>query len=159
MYLITGSTGNIGRGVVELLREEGHDVRALVRDASRAQLLPDGIDIAEVVSHIARDAELHISKTCWLTGPQLLTYSDVAATLSNVLHRPITFQPRTCNEDKQAMITAGLPEPIAEQNAQAFSLIATGDAAWLSDDISTILGHVGRTFEQFARDHAATFTA
>jgi uncharacterized protein YbjT (DUF2867 family) len=46
MYLITGSTGNIGRGVVELLHEEGHDVRALVRDTSRAQLLPDGIDIA-----------------------------------------------------------------------------------------------------------------
>jgi uncharacterized protein YbjT (DUF2867 family) len=46
MYLITGSTGNIGRGVVELLHEEGHEVRALVRDASRAQLLPDGIDIA-----------------------------------------------------------------------------------------------------------------
>jgi len=46
MYLITGSTGNIGRGVVDLLHKEGHDVRALVRDASRADLLPDGIDIA-----------------------------------------------------------------------------------------------------------------
>lgn len=46
MYLITGSTGNIGRGVVEQLNKEGHDVRALVRSASRADLLPDGIDIA-----------------------------------------------------------------------------------------------------------------
>lgn len=46
MYLITGATGNIGRGVVELLHEQGHDVRALVRDPSRAELLPAGIDIA-----------------------------------------------------------------------------------------------------------------
>jgi uncharacterized protein YbjT (DUF2867 family) len=46
MYLITGSTGNVGRGVVEQLHKEGHDVRALVRDASRAKLLPDGVDIA-----------------------------------------------------------------------------------------------------------------
>lgn len=46
MFLITGSTGHIGRPLVELLHKEGHDVRALVRDASRAQLLPDGIDIA-----------------------------------------------------------------------------------------------------------------
>ena len=46
MYLITGATGNIGRGVVERLHEEGHDVRALVRDASRAESLPKGIDIA-----------------------------------------------------------------------------------------------------------------
>ena len=46
MYLITGATGNIGRGVVELLHDQGHHVRALVRDPSRAELLPDGVDIA-----------------------------------------------------------------------------------------------------------------
>jgi uncharacterized protein YbjT (DUF2867 family) len=46
MYLITGSTGHIGRPLVERLHKEGHDVRALVRDASRAALLPDDIDIA-----------------------------------------------------------------------------------------------------------------
>jgi uncharacterized protein YbjT (DUF2867 family) len=46
MFLITGSTGHIGRPLVELLHKEGHDVRALVRDASRAEPLPDGIDIA-----------------------------------------------------------------------------------------------------------------
>jgi uncharacterized protein YbjT (DUF2867 family) len=46
MYLITGATGNIGRPLVEQLHKQGHDVRALVRDASRAELLPDGIDIA-----------------------------------------------------------------------------------------------------------------
>ena len=46
MFLITGSTGHIGRPLVEQLHKEGHDVRAFVRDASRAELLPDGIDIA-----------------------------------------------------------------------------------------------------------------
>ncbi len=46
MYLITGPTGNIGRAVVDQLHKEGHRVRALVRDASRADLLPNGIDIA-----------------------------------------------------------------------------------------------------------------
>jgi uncharacterized protein YbjT (DUF2867 family) len=46
MYLITGSTGHIGRQLVEQLHKEGHDVRALVRDAARAELFPDGVDIA-----------------------------------------------------------------------------------------------------------------
>ena len=46
MLFITGSTGNIGSGVVELLKEQGHDVRALVRSAARAELLPHGIDVA-----------------------------------------------------------------------------------------------------------------
>ena len=46
MFLITGSTGHIGRPLVEQLHKEGHDVRALVRDASRAEVLPAGVDIA-----------------------------------------------------------------------------------------------------------------
>jgi uncharacterized protein YbjT (DUF2867 family) len=46
MYLITGPTGHIGRPLVERLHKAGHDVRALVRDGSRAELLPGGVDIA-----------------------------------------------------------------------------------------------------------------
>jgi uncharacterized protein YbjT (DUF2867 family) len=46
MYLITGSTGHIGRPLVERLHKAGHDVRALVRDSSRAELLPGGVDVA-----------------------------------------------------------------------------------------------------------------
>jgi uncharacterized protein YbjT (DUF2867 family) len=121
--------------------------------------LIDSRDVAAVAARIAQDPESHVGETYRLTGPQLLTYGDVAATLSDVLERPITFHPRTFDEDKQAMMAAGLPEPIAEQNAQAFGLIAEGDAEWLSDDVESILGHRGRTFEQFARDHAAAFTA
>lgn len=121
--------------------------------------LIDSRDVADVAARIAQDPGSHVDKTYWLTGPQLLTYGDVAHTLSDVLGRPISFQRRTFDEDKQAMMSAGLPEPVAEQNAQAFGLIAKGDAEWLSDDVESILGHPGRTFEQFARDHAAAFTA
>lgn len=46
MYLIIGATGNVGGALVKQLVDQGHDVRALVRDASRAQQLPDGVDIA-----------------------------------------------------------------------------------------------------------------
>jgi len=44
MYLITGATGNIGRPLVEQLQKEGCEIRALVRDAARADLLPEGVD-------------------------------------------------------------------------------------------------------------------
>jgi uncharacterized protein YbjT (DUF2867 family) len=45
-YLVIGATGNVGGELVTLLLEQGHEVRALVRDASRAERLPAGIDIA-----------------------------------------------------------------------------------------------------------------
>jgi len=38
--LVVGSTGSIGRLVVEEAARRGHDVRALVRDASRAGSVP-----------------------------------------------------------------------------------------------------------------------
>jgi hypothetical protein len=56
------------------------------------------------------------------------------------------------------MIRAGVPEQIAQQNAQAFSLTAEGDAEWVTDDVPVILGRPARSFEQFAADHAAAFS-
>jgi uncharacterized protein YbjT (DUF2867 family) len=44
--LVTGATGNVGRNVVEQLVNRGADVRALVRDPSRASF-PACVDIAQ----------------------------------------------------------------------------------------------------------------
>ena len=46
MYLVTGATGNVGAPVARQLHEQGHSVRALVRDPSRAASLPAGIELA-----------------------------------------------------------------------------------------------------------------
>jgi uncharacterized protein YbjT (DUF2867 family) len=46
MYLVIGATGNVGGPVVRQLHEQGHGVRALVRDPSRAASLPTGIELA-----------------------------------------------------------------------------------------------------------------
>ena len=110
------------------------------------------------MAEIAAAPAAHVGTTYLLAGPQLLSYGDVAATLSQSLARPIAFHERTLEQDKQAMIDAGVPAAIAEMNAYAVSLIAEGDAAWLSEDVSAILGRPARSFEQFATDHAAAFT-
>ncbi|MEI1252494.1 SDR family oxidoreductase [Rhizobium aouanii] len=44
--LVTGATGNVGRQVVEHLVKRGADVRALVRDPSKAEL-PAGVSVAQ----------------------------------------------------------------------------------------------------------------
>jgi uncharacterized protein YbjT (DUF2867 family) len=46
IYLVIGATGNVGGELVTRLTEQGHEVRALVRDASRAERLPAGTGIA-----------------------------------------------------------------------------------------------------------------
>jgi uncharacterized protein YbjT (DUF2867 family) len=118
----------------------------------------DARDVAAVAAQIAASPAPHAGRTYWLTGPELLSNYDVAVVLSKLLSRTITYRELTFEENKDAMIRAGVPERIAEMNAQAFSLTADGDAEWVTDDVPSLLGRPARSFEQFAADHAAAFS-
>jgi uncharacterized protein YbjT (DUF2867 family) len=118
----------------------------------------DARDVAAVAATIAAAPAGHAGRTYRLTGPELITYGQVAAVLTRLLGRPITFAARSADEDRQSMVDAGIAEPIAAMNAQAFSLTADGDAAWLSPDVEALLGRPARSFEQFAADYADAFS-
>jgi hypothetical protein len=82
---------------------------------------------------------------------------SVAAVLSRLLGRTIAYRELTVEVNKDAMIRAGVPAPIAEMNAQAFGLTAGGDAEWVTEDVPSLLGRPARSLEQFAADYAAAF--
>jgi uncharacterized protein YbjT (DUF2867 family) len=118
----------------------------------------DARDVAAVAAAIASSPGPHAGRTYHLTGPELISNDDVAAVLSKLLGRTIAYRRLSFNEDRDAMIKAGLPAPVAEMNAQAFTLIADGDAEWLSNDVPSILGRPARSYRQFADDYAAAFS-
>jgi uncharacterized protein YbjT (DUF2867 family) len=118
----------------------------------------DARDVGAVAAGIAVSPAPHAGKTYWLTGPELISNYDVAAVFSRLLGRTITYREISFDEDRDTMIRAGVPAPIAEMNAQAFSLIAGGDAGWVTEDVPSLLGHPGRPFEQFAADYATAFS-
>ncbi len=120
--------------------------------------LIDTRDVAAVAARIAASPGAHAEKTYWPTGPEVLSYADAAAVLTKVLHREITFRPITCEEEKEAMISVGLPETVAEDNAKALTLFAAGDADYLTDDVPSLLGRPARSFKQFAADYIAAFS-
>ena len=120
--------------------------------------LVDARDVAAVAAEIAAAPAGHAGKTYWLTGPGLVSNYDVAAVLSKLLGRTITYRELTFEENKDAMIRAGVPGQIAEMNAQAFSLTADGDAEWVTEDVPSLLGRPARSFGQFAADYAAAFS-
>jgi uncharacterized protein YbjT (DUF2867 family) len=120
--------------------------------------LVDARDVAAVAAEIITSPAAHAGKTYWLTGPELLSNYDVAAVLSKLLGRTITYQELTFEQTKDAMIRAGVPEQIAEMNAQAFGLTADGDAEWVTQDVPALLGRPARSFEQFTGDYAAAFS-
>jgi uncharacterized protein YbjT (DUF2867 family) len=118
----------------------------------------DSRDVGAVAAEIAASPASHAGKTYWLSGSELISNYDVADVLSKLLGRTITYRELSFEEHKSAMVSAGLPEVVAEQNAQAFSLTAEGDAEWVSDDVQAILGRKARSYEQFATDYAAAFS-
>ena len=115
-------------------------------------------DVAGVAAEIAASPSAHAGKTYCPTGPETLTGTEVAAVLSKVLGRTITFHPLTFEQQKQAFIDAGLPEPVADDRARAFALMADGDLDYVTDDVPSILGRPAHSFEQFATDYAAAFS-
>jgi uncharacterized protein YbjT (DUF2867 family) len=120
--------------------------------------LVDARDVAAVAAEIAAAPTGHAGKTYWLTGPELISNYDVAAVLSKLLGRTITYRELTFKENQDAMIRAGVPGQIAEMNAQAFSLTADGDAEWVTEDVPSLLARPARSFGQFAADYAAAFS-
>ncbi len=118
----------------------------------------DARDVGAAAAEIAVSPARHTGKTYWLTGPELISNYNVAAVLSKLLGRTITYREVSFDENKDMMIRAGVPETIAEMNAQAFSMTAEGDAEWITSDVPSLLGRPARSFEQFAADHAAAFS-
>jgi len=120
--------------------------------------LVDARDVAAVAAEVAASPAAHAGQTYWLTGPGLISNYDVAAVLSKLLGRTITYRELTVEENTETMIRAGVPEQIAQMNAQAFSLAAGGDAEWLTEDVRSLLGRPARSFQHFANDYAAAFS-
>ena len=118
----------------------------------------DARDVAATAAAVASAPKEHAGRTYWLTGPDLITYTDIARELSGTLGRAIEYRQISPAEHRAAMIQAGVPDAVATSNAQAFAQIAEGDAAWLSDDVKSITGTTPRTLHTFIADHSAAFT-
>jgi uncharacterized protein YbjT (DUF2867 family) len=118
----------------------------------------DARDVAATAAAVATAPGEHAGRTYWLTGPGLITYTDVAKELSATLGHPVGYRQISPAEHRAAMVAAGVPEAVATSNAQAFGLIAEGDAAWLSDDVESITGAAPRTLHAFIADHVQAFT-
>jgi len=117
----------------------------------------DARDVAAVAVQVATSPSAHIGRTYWPTGPQLVTYGDVADALSDTVGLPVTYRRVTPDDHLQLMISAGVPTPVAQSNAHAFRLIGDGDAAWVTDDVSTLTGTTPRTMREFITQHRSSF--
>lgn len=117
----------------------------------------DARDVGATAVAVAISPAVHAGQEYWLTGPVLITYTDVANELSEALGHVVHYHQISPDEHRAAMLQAGVPDVVATSNAQAFGVIAQGDAAWLSGDMESLTGTPPRTLHTFIADHIKAF--
>ncbi|WP_300679181.1 SDR family oxidoreductase [Nocardioides sp.] len=110
-------------------------------------------DIARVAATVLVSPEAHRDRSYDLTGPEALTLAEVAAVLSEVTGRPITFHDETVEEAFASRAASGAPAWQVEAWVSTYTAIAAGELATVS---STIPDLTGRPATSLARLLGAT---
>lgn len=124
----------------------------MAADGQRA----DVRDIAEATAAVLTQ-QGHLNNSYDLTGPESLSFHDVAVVLSDEIDAPVTYHPVSSDAARQAMIANGMPIWDAEVLAEIQALFATGAYAEVKPDVTELIAHPARSFRQFASDYRAAF--
>jgi uncharacterized protein YbjT (DUF2867 family) len=99
----------------------------------------------------------HEGRTYALSGPEAITYAQVAATLSAVA-RPVEFIAISDAEAREALIRARFPAFLAEQFVAIFAQARAGTLAQVTTTLEALTRVPPRDFADFAREHAQAFS-
>ncbi len=117
----------------------------------------DTRDIAAVTAAVLT-GQGHEGKTYVLTGPEAISFRRATEILSAVLGRRLTYLAETEDETWARQRRAGDPPwRVAALLALAAYQRAGGPTEQITPTVQELTGRPARTFDQFARDHAADF--
>ncbi len=115
----------------------------------------DADDIADVVCAALTD-DRHVGQLYELTGPRLLTLTEVTGELSTAVGREVLYIPVTPEEYASELVSHGMPEEEAVPIAELIAEVLDGRNAYLTDGVQRALGRPPRDFADYAHDTAAT---
>ncbi|MGC8494958.1 MAG: NmrA family NAD(P)-binding protein [Syntrophobacteraceae bacterium] len=90
-----------------------------------------------------------------LTGPELLSFGDMAAILSKVTGRPIRHIDISEKEQGEFFSKMGVPQYTVDGLVETFALIREGRFGYLTEDVEKATATRPRTFETWARENLA----
>jgi uncharacterized protein YbjT (DUF2867 family) len=116
----------------------------------------DPADVAAVAA-VALTTDAHDGRTYVLTGPEAITYRQVALALSGATGREVGYVDIPREAAGPALAAAGLPPFAAEAVLDVFDDLRRGGQESLTGSVHDILGRAARPFASFAADHAGAF--
>ena len=137
----------------DAIREDG-----VVRSPSADAAVPaiDARDVAAVASAVLT-GDGHAGERYTLTGPEPVSWHDIARIFSDVLGRSVEYVPETEDDTWHRLHGAGEPPwLVAGRLALAEYQRAGGGTDIVTDAVEDLTGRPPRTFREFAEDHASS---
>ena len=116
----------------------------------------DARDVA-AVAVAALTSDGHAGKTYTITGPEALSFPEIAHKLAVATGRAVTYQDVPLAAMRQEMVATGLPVWLVEVRMEFAMALRDGYAAAVTDTVRAATGQPARTFDAFAREYAALF--
>ncbi len=110
-------------------------------------------DIAAVAVKALTEST-HAGKAYTLTGPEAITYDELANELSKVLERSISHISLSPSDLKHGMLAEGMPEALAERMLDLERYYREDRASRITNDIKQVTGNEPSRFTQYTRDYA-----
>ncbi|MFI7573449.1 NAD(P)H-binding protein [Micromonospora sp. NPDC049497] len=134
------------------VRAEGV-VRAPYAEAARS--LIHEADIAEVAVR-ALTGEGHAGRAYALTGPEAVTQAEQAHLIGEAIGRPVRFEEQSEAEAREELL-AVFGDPALVDASLAYWRGLVTEPEPVTTTVAEVTGRPARTYEQWARDHAADF--
>jgi uncharacterized protein YbjT (DUF2867 family) len=140
-------------GSIETIRSAG----AIFAPAEGVKIpMMDPLDVAATAA-IALSDDGHEGQTYELTGPEAITFHDVAAQVSRVTGRPVRFVPVPEPAALDALLQTGMPDWMAHNIVTVFAELQQDPAAQVTGAVHALTGRQPRHLAGFLADHAALF--
>lgn len=117
----------------------------------------DTRDIAAVAAATLTEPG-HQNKVYNITGPQAITHTEMADTLSRILEKQIAYVDLSPEQMQGALTVAGFPAWQIGGLIEDYAHYSKGEAAGVYGTVKDITGHDPIRFEQFVQDHRTFFS-
>jgi uncharacterized protein YbjT (DUF2867 family) len=119
--------------------------------------LVDVRDIAAVAVKSLIDEDKHKNKTYLITGPEALSYHEVAEILSNATGRKISYVNISEEEARAAMKEIGMNDWLINTVSELSEYFRKGKASEISPAVEEVTGNKPISFSEFANDYVDAF--
>lgn len=117
------------------------------------------VDIRDVAEASAKalTTEGHEGKSYILTGPEPISFDEVASTLSHVLGKDVQYVSVPMQAARESMLSMGMSEWLTEAFCEYYENHSNGGSDFKSDDFEKLTGHSATSYDAFAHDFAMVF--